>query len=609
MIAKNSLALWSISVIGLLLVVVGCAPTLDSNVNTESNTVGEQAPVSLQTEYYESLLSGLKSNEDVLPPRPRGTVRLYNREAVIPPQCYTKTEGKYNPCYICHQYSKEGRENRLNDGHLQLAYSFSDEGQTNRWQNLFEDRSQRAEQISDEAIQAWTKQDNFSALAKRLDEKNFRGYVPRLENLALGAAAFDETGMALDGSHWVAFNYKPVPSTFWPTNGATDDVMIRLPEAFRTNERGEYSLEIYRANLALVEAAIKGVDEIGTLPIDEQALGRDINGDGRLSVVKTIKRTEFYLGAAAKKRLVPSIYPKGTEFLHTVRYIGVDDNGEIYNAERMKEVRYMRKRDILSTKDLGHYYDEEYQEKLEGNLPEYPDRGQSGVYNKMGWLLQGFIEDKQGQLRYNTYEETMFCMGCHNAVGSTIDKTFSFARKIDGEKGWGYIDLKGMPDVPNMGETDGEIMTYLSRVGGGTEFRNNDEMAERWYHTDGSVKREQVAAADVYELITPSPERALALNKAYKVIVEDQDFIFGRDPVLSPPTNVYDFVDNEDSPTLPGDKFFTWDIRLNWSALTGQFGDQGVGRISVAPSDNSIPVGEAGRRLRLSRPTSLRGAN
>jgi len=28
---------------------------------------------------------------------------LYNREAVIPPQCYTKTEGVNNPCYTCHQ--------------------------------------------------------------------------------------------------------------------------------------------------------------------------------------------------------------------------------------------------------------------------------------------------------------------------------------------------------------------------------------------------------------------------------------------------------------------------------------------------------------------------
>jgi len=28
---------------------------------------------------------------------------LYNPEALIPSQCYTKTDGVNNPCYVCHQ--------------------------------------------------------------------------------------------------------------------------------------------------------------------------------------------------------------------------------------------------------------------------------------------------------------------------------------------------------------------------------------------------------------------------------------------------------------------------------------------------------------------------
>ena len=269
--------------------------------------------------------------------------------------------------------------------------------------------------------------------------------------------------------------------------------------------------------------------------------------------------------------LNPYVYPHRTEFLHTVRYVGVDADGSITNARRMKEVRYMRKRDFLPPTVLGHYYDQEYQEKLEGILPHYPDRGHAGLYNKMGWLLQGFIEDKDGRLRFNTYEETMFCMGCHNTVGSTIDKTYSFPRKIDGAAGWGYINLRGMPDAPTMNEQQGEILTYLERVGGGTEFRNNPEMAARWYHADGSVNYTAVAAArDVYELITPSPARALLLNKAYKLIVEDQDFIYGRDATVSPPANVYEYVDNNTAPTLPPDKIYPWDIRLNWAAESAE---------------------------------------
>ncbi len=87
----------------------------------------------------------------------------------------------------------------------------------------------------------------------------------------------------------------------------------------------------------------------------------------------------------------------------------------------------------------------------------------------------------------------MFCMGCHGSIGATIDKTFSFPRKVDGAAGWGYIDLKGMQDAPNMGETKGEIATYFERVGGGGEFRSNQEMWERWFNEDGTV--------DIYDLV------------------------------------------------------------------------------------------------------------
>jgi hypothetical protein len=157
-------------------------------------------------------------------------------------------------------------------------------------------------------------------------------------------------------------------------------------------------------------------------------------------------------------------------------------------------------------------------------------------------------------------------MGCHTTIGSTIDQTFSFARKITGPAGWGYIDLRGMQDAPNIGEIDGEILTYLKRVGGGSEFRENEEMRERWFNEDGTVDEAAVAAADVYELITPSRERALALNKAYRAIVQEQSYIYGRDATITPVVNVYDVVDPETAPTLPPEYQYSWDIRLDWSA-------------------------------------------
>ena len=120
------------------------------------------------------------------------------------------------------------------------------------------------------------------------------------------------------------------------------------------------------------------------------------------------------------------------------------------------------------------------------------------------------------------------------------------------------------------GETpiaDGEILVYLDRVGGGSEFRNNAEMAERWFREDGTVDRERVIGNDVYTLLAPSPERAWALNKAYRVLVQDQDYFLGRDPVLEPPANVYDLIDPETAPVLPEARQFRWDIRLDWASV------------------------------------------
>ena len=532
---------------------------------------GPTPPAGLHEQYsHEDVVAMLREGSRVVPQRPpvHPLHTVYNREAVIPPMCYTRTEGQHNPCYVCHQSRVPGRPNEMDDFALQLAYSFSEVGLTNHWRNLFEDRSTRVAAISDEAILAWLSRDNYSGLDDRLREADFGGYVPDLENLQLAAAAFDEEGFARDGSQWVAFNYKPMPSTFWPTNGATDDVMIRLGEPFRTTQSGEPSRDVYKANLALVEANIKGLDSISVARLDEAAVGTDLNGDGVLGAIDRITRMDAYVGAAARALKLPFLYPIDTEFLHSVRYVGVDDQGEIYNPPRMKELRYMRKRWSTSVPQLFEAYEQEKHDKYVGNLPGYLDRGDHGLDNEMGWVLVGFIEDRLGQLRLANYEETLFCMGCHTSVGATIDSTFSFARKIDGAPGWGYVDLRGMPDAPTVGETRGEILTYLERAGGGGEFRSNPEMEARWFASPSVVDVEKVAAArDVYELITPSRERALTLNKAYRVIVEDQDFIYGRDATVTPPPNVYDVVDNMQAPTLPPDRVYRWDIRLDWSQI------------------------------------------
>lgn len=492
---------------------------------------------------------------------------IYNPESVIPPQCYTKTDGVNNPCYACHQtYPRdEMRPNAMSDGSLQGEYQFSDLGTTNHWKNLFVDRRPLIQQISDQDIKDWINQDNYSAYIEKLKaNKEWQGEVAEIKDLAFPEKAFDDLGIAKDGSHWVAYNYKPFPSTFWPTNGSTGDAMIRLPKAFRELD-GEFSQDLYFVNLALVEIALKDTQSTSVPEVSEQKLQIDINGDNRLDPnVTQVVRQDSYLGDANQIKLEKMLYPQGTEFLHTVRYIGVDDNGEIFNAPRMKEVRYMKKHMFKSKQNLASSY---YTEAKDKNFEMYPTtipQGDKGINNNFGWTINGYIEDEKGALRHQNIQELAFCNGCHKTVGATFDQTFSFPRKVEGLAGWGYFDLRNQQDVPNIGESQGEFLTYFQRVGGGDEFRQNQEMLEKWFNQDGAVNTDKMAKVDsLYELITPSPRRALDLNKAYLTIVKEQSYLFGRDAIITQATNVLKKVDESQQP-LAKENRFEWDLRLNW---------------------------------------------
>ncbi len=354
--------------------------------------------------------------------------KLDNREAPIPPQCYTKTEGRANPCWVCHAPARF--PNGMVDWDLQGSYSFSDAGKTNHWTNLFVDRRAAIAQISDAEILEWIRADNYVALREALasmPEDDYRGYRPDLDF----AAGFDELGFARDGSGWRAFRYKPFPGAFWPTNGSADDVMIRLPEAFRSDADGRESLAVYRANLAILEASMASDPRLTDAElrwpieaIDERAAGIDLDGDGELEaeVTQLVGLPRQFAGAAAKLRVRRGLYPKGTEFLHSVRYVDPDHGA----SARMKELRYSRRFTELSDLALQGAYAREAEEKQEGALPEFGGSPLTGLRNGYGWLLQGFIEDREGRLRVQTEEEQYFCMGCHSNLGVTADQSFAF---------------------------------------------------------------------------------------------------------------------------------------------------------------------------------------
>lgn len=120
---------------------------------------------------------------------------------------------------------------------------------------------------------------------------------------------------------------------------------------------------------------------------------------------------------------------------------------------------------------------------------------------------------------------------------------------------------------PERGEKEGEFLLYLKRVAGGSEFRNNEEMQRRWFDGAGKVREAEVRSVPhLAALIVPSRERAMRLNKAYRCIVKDQDFIFGKDATWVPQQNVYSVIDADKAPTLPEDKCYPYSILLDWKS-------------------------------------------
>jgi len=496
----------------------------------------------------------------------------WNEAAYIPPQCYTDTIADnrvYNPCFSCHTESRP--PNYLNDGDLQTEYAFPAPARTNRWVNLFRDRSGDMAAISDTEILQWVRHNNYVDLASRLTfeppeawdangDGRWSGYVPDCHY------QFDEHGFdrATDGTPtgWRAYGYYPFPGTFWPTNGSTGDVLIRLAEPFRQNETGEYDENIYRVNLAIVEAMIKEQNTALVPPVDEAIMGVDLDADGRLGTADHVRwsknaHVQSYVGAAKAEQeagrlhLSAGLFPEETEFLHSVRYIDPDTKGGVGMANRMKELRYARKGGWVNEDALRNHVWREALEKLGSpdRLRRISGSPETGLSNGQGWFYQGFIEDEEGDLRPQTREELNFCMGCHGGVGATRDGIFSFARKLNAEHpagGWFHWSQNGLAGIPEPIRPDGqpEYTFYLQQNGAGDEFRANTEVMARFFDSNGDLRPDMLKRLreDISLLLLPSRRRALDLNRAYRVIVSEQSFVQGRDAIVEPVSNVHPWV-------------------------------------------------------------------
>jgi hypothetical protein len=500
---------------------------------------------------------------------------LVNRFAYIPPQCYAKTrraEQVTNSCYPCHQRSIA--PNFVEDADLQLRLRLPGGAAQNPWQNVTAPPVLRQERLKDGDVLAYVRESNYFdefgaiALAAKLralpaawdteGDCQWNGYVPD------AWFHFDEHGFDVgpDGrdTGWRAFAYYPMPGAFAPTNGSMDDVLIRLDPSLREDETGRPDRRIYEINLAIVEALITRRD----VPIelaDEGALKVDLDRDGTLGRATRVVFDALpngdtrmqYVGRARTALpegpfpISPGLYPPGTEFLHSVRYLDIGHDGAVVMAPRMKELRYARKPHWLLPRDLeaSTAYETIEQHERPGAARRVLWAFDRGVLNGRGWVLQGFIEAADGSLRPQTYEESVSCAGCHGGVGATTDSTFALPRKVVSgpARGWFHWTQHGLGGVgePERPDGAGEYAFFLRENGGGDDFGDNAEVRAKFFDDRGRLRRDMLARLrdDVAEFLLPSAARALDLDRAYRAIVVEQSFSRGRDAILGITHNVH----------------------------------------------------------------------
>jgi hypothetical protein len=439
-------------------------------------------------------------------------------------------------------------------------------------------------QISNEEIQSYVRENNYIQngqilLANKLksppqewDNNNdgaWNGYTPDCY-FNFDNEGFDKTQNG-NFTGWRAFGYYPFLGTFWPTNGSTDDVLIRLSPEFMKDANGTFNLNVYKLNLSIIESLIKQKN-VAIDTLDENKYGVDLNQNGVLDETNEIvfkwlkpsydsgtgKITNFsmsYVGLAKELLtsneylIAPGLYPKNTEFLHSVRYIDEDTQG-IKVASRMKELRYAKKKAWIPYAQLSNVVTTDIKEKdlSPDQLRTIIGNTENGALNNIGWIYQGFIEDAKGELRPQNYEETLYCIGCHSGIGAIADSTFVFQRKFDKshfQQGWYHWtqDANGLRNIKEPKTPDGrdEYSLYLEVNHAGDEFRANDEVLEKFFNQDGVLKQSELVLLknDISHLLYPSTQRALELNKAYKVIVEEQSYIYGRDAHVKALVNVH----------------------------------------------------------------------
>jgi hypothetical protein len=463
----------------------------------------------------------------------------FNPDPAIPPQCWIETGyGTQNACIYCHtnHLAVIGHGNALWLAEDQILYSF-DEPELNHvlWRNVIapEEISARLEQegvaIPDIDDTDYVRRDNWApafARARTGEGRNWMNTDRPDDEFALFPALdpnhlfpYDAADPTSGGTHgyvdpegfvrnaeghltgWRSINFFPY-GIFTPLTGSVSGIYIRLPRIFMT-EGDVKSIEIYKANLDLLERNIKN----------------------------RLEGERHYFGDASDVPVQRGFYPVGTQFAHPLHYVDLKADGQAgpsvdgvvgnaattyefpgTRAKRLKEMRFMYKWRDVSLDDLAEAEDEDEEpETVIGR------EGQGWIENGGGWILAAFIEDRQGNLRTQTTEELMQCLGCHGNVGNTVDAVWSFQRRLPGDAGWREMDY-GRYDARRPHET--RLQDYRREGEDRGEF-------EFFYHT--------VVGADLYgvmpreiasELMRHAREndleRRLSLAQSIEEIFDDE---------------------------------------------------------------------------------------
>lgn len=385
----------------------------------------------------------------------------FNQEPSIPPQCWIETGyGTQNACKYCHNdyLAYIGHGNNFPSSEFQVIYSFPSPN-LNRvlWRNLIYP-NEIVERLKSEGIELpiaeeldYIRTCNWKEtfqLARSNGNTQWLNKEGTPEHLWLFPALdpnhlfpYDAQNPTGNGTHgyidiegfikdqndmytgWRAINFFPY-AIFTPLSGSVSGIYIRLPFEFQTLN-GNFNADIYKQNLDILEKNIKNLSPASN-----------------------------YVGDAAHIAVKKGFYPKSTEFAHPLHYVDLNADGQMgenidgvvarngkqyefpgTRSKRVKEIRYMYKWKEVELADIAPDEDEE-----EGYATFIGKEGQGWIDNGAGWILAAFIENRQGKLRPQTTEELAQCLGCHSAVGNTIDAVWSFQRKLPGDKGWAEMN-------------------------------------------------------------------------------------------------------------------------------------------------------------------------